>query len=408
MLSIELFLVIRTMHLTDNAAKAGVLFTIYSLAQVFTNLFYIKFPTLLHGNPFRVALQYFLATGLSIGGFIVSFSIDSYSMLIISLIVIGYGTCCWTIIFESTSNLAFPKEQLQQLAFMRQLFEAIGFLVPGVCVTLVKFFLSNGVASDNKIIETSSKILGGTSFLFVVLSFDQVFSKVSNIRYERTTRSEGEAASSILGDLKVFFGTSIILYFMIYALFLAMSNMKMGTLSLVTEHYFGLDGTFLGIHTIALPVGGMFMSIWTLSQKSLPDDKSTIFKDSLYLFLLLATMIALSSLTPIPNETVAKILLILEGFISGAIFCRLSSSALSLWYYRLKQCDPMFVTRATIINDIGQQVIMAVCFQLQTLLLEKVVVGNIEPFPVINSLAFFMPQAILCMFITLLTRFLKV
>ena len=404
MLSIELFLVIRTMHLTDNAAKAGVLFTIYSLAQVFTNLFYIKFPTLLHGNPFRVALQYFLATGLSIGGFIVSFSIDSYSMLIISLIVIGYGIACWSIILQSTSNLAFPKEQLQQLAFMRQLFEAIGFLVPGVCVTLVKFFLSNGVASDNKIIETSSKILGGTSFLFVVLSFDQVFSKASNIRYERTTRSEGKDASSILGHLKAFFGTSIFLYFMIYALYLAGTNLIMGTLSLVTERYFGLDATFFAISTIALPVGGMFMSIWTLRQKSLPDDKSTTFKDSLYLFFFFAAMIALSPLTPIANETVAMVLLVLEGFITGALFSRASSSALSLWYHQLKQCDPKFVTRATIFNDIGQQVVMAVCFQLQTLLLEKVVIGSVEPSPVINSLVFFMPQAIFCLIIALLIR----
>lgn len=48
MLSVKLFLVIRTLHLTYNVAEVGVLFLTYSLAKVFTNVSYIKFPTAFH------------------------------------------------------------------------------------------------------------------------------------------------------------------------------------------------------------------------------------------------------------------------------------------------------------------------------------------------------------------------
>ena len=122
-LSVELFLVVQIQELDMSISKAGLVYLMYALASIFTGLVLMRFPTIGLGTLTK-AIAYFVLSMVSmVGGFVGIFLVQSFGWMIVMGIVTGVGSAAWNINFQTISNMAFPKEQLGNVAHFRQLFE---------------------------------------------------------------------------------------------------------------------------------------------------------------------------------------------------------------------------------------------------------------------------------------------
>ena len=80
-------------------------------------------------------------------------------------------------------------------------------------------------------------------------------------------------------------------------------------------------------------------------------------------------------------------------FVAGLVYSFAINSAKALWLLILKNYDFSFVTRANVIENLGNQMIGAILFQLHTLLLDAVLSRDNETNDLVwaESCAFFLP-----------------
>lgn len=251
-LTIELFLVEYMIQMGNTATAAGLVFLAYSLADVSAALFSLWHPllwfgSLLRGSCFLIFAVLFMTSGLA-GVFYAA----SVPMMALSGIVCGLGTSTWFIHYQTLTNKAFDLSSLSKLAKMRQMFECLGFLLPSIVLAVI-------TQSDSgflNITKTSVLVLGGISVALFLVSSTQVIRGSADCK-----SSTDEKTQSVWEAIKSFVASSVIKYFLLDTVILAMSNLLFVTFSISTERYFGLEPAFLWLAAIAVPIGGAFSAI---------------------------------------------------------------------------------------------------------------------------------------------------
>jgi len=405
-LTIEIFIVIRTKEFTQDVARAGFLFLIYTLASIVTAFIRFRFPTLFFGSNARALSQYFISQALMIGGFIAAFNVDSYGLLMAALIAAGAGGGSWALTLQTLSNLGSPKEQLGQVAVTRVLFETIGFLLPGIILVVMMYAGGTTLSVEAAVIDRSATALGVLALAFNIISFDQTVIKGAQIRLDDTSQESDE--TTMWGSVKTFFGTSVVLYFAIMVLLMSFCNVFLGTISIATEAYFGLKSADLAFAVIGLPLGSMLAAGYqTISSSKLKAGKSTIFRCASGLVGILVLLFALSSLMPLSNGSAAKATLFCYGLVSGIFYAPAFAASDKLWMTRLKDCTPSFVSRASVVKFIVTDVVIAGVFQLVTFLVDTALRGKTHPSEFTASAVLFLPLIILLLAALLATCFIQ-
>ncbi|CAB9523941.1 Cardiolipin synthase 1 [Seminavis robusta] len=418
-LSIELFLVERTSELQLAVSQAGLLYLLYSLANILTGVALFHFPNAIFAGAatkngaFIVPV---LSAGSMTGGLFGMFLAESFSTMIIPSLFCGFGTAAWFIYYQTLTNLAFPKSQLGTVAQMRQGYECLGFLLISISLAMLDSLsmseASSSPASDvnsmkMSIVQQSAVVLGVLAAIFHLVSFP-VMSSYASILVASGSAAEDEdlkddiekqtpIRESIWGALQQFFGTSVRQYFALRSILAAFSAILLGTSSLTTEVIFGLQPNFLWITAIGFPLGGIIsvgsgilFGSWVQR-----DPNSTVRGGTTGLLVTLVLVIIIHPLVSVElSVPSAKFFLFIFGLTVGIIYSGTYVAAVELWYLRLKDCDVSFVSRASALHELGCQAVIAGVFQLQTILIEETVSKG-DPSRLVEGLVFFGPMAAL-------------
>ncbi|CAB9500156.1 Cardiolipin synthase 1 [Seminavis robusta] len=371
-LSLELFLVMRIDELDFAVSQAGTVFLLYLMASITAGLFFLWQPSIFFGSAVRGTAFVVLGVSFMFGGFLGMFHVQSFAAITALAMVSGIGSASWNINLQAMTNLAFPKDQLGSAAMMRTLLESIGFLIPSICLAIV---MSTG--RDSSVVQVSATILGFLGVAFSLISADQVIRSAAFIQPNNTETPKEGLARDIWNVIRTYFGTSIVRNFMLNTILLAVANILMGTLSLITELYFGLEPEWLWLAAIAFPIGGM-ASIASQMLRKVKKNGKDIVHTGLWNFSFLFAVCILLGIFAFPptQQDAAKGLLFLFGFLAGAIYAVTFSASVALWLVKLKGHDADFVSRACVVDNLGVQAIIALVFQLQTLLVDTVTQSN--------------------------------
>ena len=169
-----------------------------------------------------------------------------------------------------------------------------------------------------------------------------------------------------------------------------------GTLSITTENYFGLDPALFWIGAMGFPIGGMAIIFDRRIKKSGIDRSTNDFRlGCIAVAVVLMLPIAATPLFPPMNEKLAKTSMFFFCFVAGLVYSFAMKSATETWLFILKNYDVSFVTRANVIDSLRNQMIGAILFQLQTLLLDSVLSRDNETNDLnwAKSCAFYLPPA---------------
>lgn len=240
----------------------------------------------------------------------------------------------------------------------------------------------------------SATILGVIGFIFYLLSFQQVLRAAKQIDPEKVGSLTDE--TSVKDSLKIFFTSSILKYFGLDSILLAVASVLNGSMSLITEEYFGLKPTFLWLAALGIPIGGIISVGLEMRSKIKLDSKTRVHRNGICLALLLTLMLLLWDLAPVTDEKAAKSGLFFFGLFVGMFWSVSFSAAFALWLLKLKDESTGFIARANVIHNGGVEVITAVVFQLQAVLFDVVETNNDQDSSnVLWSLSLFGPVTVL-------------
>lgn len=387
-LTIELFLVKHIIDAGFEVTTAGLVFLVYSLANVVAGLSFLWFPTLWLGTPFRATSFFVISVSLMSFGFIGILVTEALISMTFSGILCGIGTAMWFVNYHTLTTTAFSKENIGQVAQFRQLFECIGFLFPSLCLGVV-----SSTADSTESILFSTIALCIVAGIFFLTSSGMVIRSASNIQRDTLVRTE-----SVWNAIKTFARSPVSKYFVLNSILLAAANLFFATISVVTETYFGLEATFLWLAAIGFPIGGAISVAFALKRGSQKDDRHDVLVGSFYLagIFTILTIISpwVANQSPADNEPVAKATLFGVGTILGFFYSGTFTSAFALWLGQLNDQSPDFVARANVLHNVGVQLIIACLFQIQAILIDMVEDKNLSS--IVESLILFGPLIILC------------
>ena len=147
---------------------------------------------------------------------------------------------------------------------------------------------------------------------------------------------------------------------------------------------------------MGFPIGGMAIIFDRRIKKSGIDRSTNDFRlGCIAVAVVLMLPIAATPLFPPMNEKLAKTSMFFFCFVAGLVYSFAMKSATETWLFILKNYDVSFVTRANVIDSLGNQMIGAILFQLQTLLLDSVLSRDNETNDLnwAKSCAFYLPPA---------------
>lgn len=382
-LSVELLLILRIQELHWDVREAGFLFLLYSLASVAGSLLLMCFPSLFLGSSTRAWAFVVLTVGAACIGFVLAFNVESFWTMTVFASISAWGTAVWSTNYRTIVNLAFPDSDMGEISRIAQLYECAGFLLPSIClatvVSLTNIELMGGregsleeyaEGTSGSVVRYTASLLGAVAAMFYLVGADVM------LRGAQHTRPGNQDTDLSLWEAtKVFFGTaSLLKVFGINAVLLAAANIIMATMSLITEHIFGLEPTLLWIAAIGFPLGGILSVVLQLTKNDTIDAKSSVMAGSAQMSIFTILCLVLSPLTAPPNsDAVAKMLLFFFGFIIGLLYSTTFASSVEWWLLGLSSnYDTSFVSRASVLYGIGMQGIIAVVFQVQTTIIDHV------------------------------------
>lgn len=388
-LSVELLLILRIQELHWDIRDAGLIFLLYSLASVVGSLLLMFFPSLFLGSSPRAWAFLVLTVGAACIGFVLAFNLQNFWGMAILASISAWGTSVWSTNYRTIVNLAFPDSDMGDLSRIAQVFECIGFLLPSIClaivVSLTNFEVMGQGEADStweedreifsgSVVRYTASLLGGVAAMFYLLGADLMLRAA-----QKTRPGNRDTDLSLWEAMKVFLGTpSLLKVFGINAILLAAANIIMATMSLITEHVFGLEPTLLWIAAIGFPLGGILSVVLQLSKNDATDAKSSVTTGSVHLSIFTAFCLVLCPLVAPPNsDQVAKTLLFFFGFVVGLLYSTTFASSVEWWLLGLSSnYDTSFVSRASVLYGIGMQAIIAVVFQVQTTIVDHVLTSE--------------------------------
>ena len=386
--TLELFLVLRMQELGFAMSKAGIVYLLFGVSSVFTGVFFILWPSFCFGSKCKASIFILWSLASMVAGLIAVFRVESIAAIISWAVVCGVGSTAWKINFEALT-VSFPTEYLESIAFHRQLFECLAFLLPSICMAVVF-----SIEADAELVSLSTTILGVIAALFSFLSMDQVVGSASNITPGDEEKDIIETGTTIAKAFKDFFFTSVVKYCFLNAGITAIGILVVGTLPITTENYFGLDPALFWIGAMAFPIGGMAIIFDRRIKKSGIDRSTNDLRVGCIAVAVVCMLpIAATPLFPPINEKLAKTSMFFFCFVAGLVYSFAINSAKALWLLILKNYDVSFVTRANVIESLANQMIGAILFQLHTLLLDAVLRRDNETNDLVwaESCAFFLP-----------------
>ena len=388
-LSIELFIIQHIINIGLSLPNAGTIFLVYSLADIISSLFFLAYPTICYGSRLRGAVFFCVTVEAQVIGFVGMFTATSFIRIAMFSCLCGMGSSGWFVNYQTLTNLEFPKDKLSEVAQLRQGFECIGFFLPSICLAILNSKHNESLDADS-IIRTSCIILAAIGFLFYLAGAYKIILAAGRALERTPTEIGGDGCvppprppssrASFRVSTVSFFGSSVTKYFILDSVLLALSNVLFGTMSLLTTYLFGLEGTYLWLAALGVPIGGIGSVV--IAQRSNQigrDDKTRVVRGSVamtILFILLIVMSPIQSKALEDGGIASKTSLFMFGLYIGYFYSGTFTSAFALWLDKLKAFPTDFVSRANVYHNVGIQLIMAAIFQLQTLLVDKVQGSN--------------------------------
>ena len=281
-LTIELFLVAYTTSIGYSAAVAGLIFLAYNMAENCTALFSLWRPNMWFGSLRRGWCFLAFSVGFMTAGFIFLFYSTSVFVMAIAATGYGLGSGTWYVHYNTLMSKGFHGASSSGLSHMRHIFECIGFLLPSIVLAVT-------MQTDSDlgyILNTSTLTLGGISLVFFFVSSSQI------ARISAECEPSAQLSQSVWDAVKSFVTSSVVKYFFLEALMIALSSMWFASLSICTERYFRMDSTFLWLAAIGVPIGGMFSSIFGMKGWfTHNDDRRVVLNGSLTLAAIFIVMI---------------------------------------------------------------------------------------------------------------------
>jgi len=171
-LSLELFIVPYILKEDFTISMAGTFFLIYSICDIISGSIFLWFPSLFLGSRARALFFFFSTVGSQIAGFILFFVSRNVILMGLSIGLCGLGTSSWFVNYQILINFAFPRDELKKAASFRQMFEALGFLLPSLSLLIIYSVVPENLI-DN-VFSITAIVLGTTAFLFYFASFADV------------------------------------------------------------------------------------------------------------------------------------------------------------------------------------------------------------------------------------------
>ena len=249
--TLQIFLVLRMQELGFAVSKAGIVYLLFGISSGLTGVFFVVWPSFCVGSRCKAFAFFLLSLGSMLSGLIAALRVESIAAIISWAVVCGVGSTAWKINFKALT-VSFPTEYLESIAFHRQLFECLAFLLPSICMAVVF-----SIEADAALVSLSTTILGVIAALFSFLSMDQVVGSASKITPGDEEKGIIETGTTIAKAFKDFFFTSVVKYCFLNAGITAIGILVVGTLPITTENYFSLDPALFWIGAMAFPIGGM-------------------------------------------------------------------------------------------------------------------------------------------------------
>ena len=280
-LTIELFLVEYTTSIGYSAAVAGLIFLVYNMADSCAALFSLWRPNMWFGSLRRGWCFLAISVGCMTAGFIFLFYSTSIPVMVVAAMVCGLGTATWFVHYLTLMSKGFQASS-SGLSKIRHIFECLGFLLPSIVLAVTM-----QTESDlGHILKTSTLTLAGISLVFFFVSSPQI------ARISADCEPNAQLSQSVWDAAKSFATSSVVKYFFLEALMLALSSMWFASLSICTQRYFGLDSTFLWLAAIGVPIGGMFSSVFGMKGWfTHNDDRRVVLNGTLTLAAIFTVMI---------------------------------------------------------------------------------------------------------------------
>ena len=349
---------------------AGTFFLIYSICDALSGSIYLWVPTLFIGSRSRALIFSFSTVGSQIAGFILFFLSHDLVLMAISIGLCGIGTSSWFVNYQTLMNVAFPRDEFKKAASVRQMFEAVGFLLPSICLAIFFFAIPDNQAES--VVSITASVLGAIAFVFYVVSMSDVV-KLAAMPTNFVTQSQ-RIELSVWQSTKLFFKSSILRYFLLNSILLAMSNILGGTMAIMTTYYFRLEDTSLWAGALGIPVGGIMSAAIALFIGRL-DETLRFYTSSMFLIFTFVILLASTSgaIEHFEDKIVASYITLFSfGVVVGYFFSEVWAVAFACWLKELKRYPTAFVSRANSFHNIGVQAILAISFQLQTLALDNI------------------------------------
>lgn len=252
-LSLKLFIVPHTLKGGFSISMAGTFFLIYSICDIVSGSIFLWYPALFVGSRTRALVFFFSTVGSQIAGFILFFVSHNGILMALSIEMCGMGTSLWFVNYLTLINASFPRDELKKAASVRQFFEAIGFLLPSITLAISNFVIPENLADD--IFSITAFVLGAIASVFYIASFADVV----NVAAIPTTQGTGlqYVKLSVWQCTKLFCKSSILRYFLLNSILLAMSNIIGGTMAIMTTYHFCQEDTSLWVGALGIPIGAM-------------------------------------------------------------------------------------------------------------------------------------------------------
>ena len=387
-LGVELSILPRMTQLGYSAGLAGNVFLLYSVFSIVAGLFFLLYPSACFGKTHAQTWAFELVSVLLMClGFAGMVNVTQLWAIYMGGVCAGLGSAAWNINYQAMCAVSFPEEKMHKLALYRQLFESVGFLLPAVILAIPKSSGGNGNP-----IGVTAIVLALAAFLFHLLSSSRLVNAAvsmsdASVSYSVLTFRD------VLKAIKDFLMTSIVALFLVTSIMLASSNLIMGTLSVITRDYFGLqDEQDLWVGALGFPLGGIVSVL--ISSKFLMGKfniKNLVMRGMQAMISFFAVLIAISPLLPVNSKSTGTVSLFLFGFFGGFIYCQTYTSSLTMWLRKLKSYPVAFNSQAAVINNLEVQAIIATVFQLQTILIHSAGIDDGQKPSWVTALVIFLP-----------------
>ena len=236
--TLQIFLVLRMQELGFAVSKAGIAYLLFGISSGLTGVFFVVWPSFCVGSRCKAFAFFLLSLGSMLSDLIAVLRVESIAAIISWAVVCGVGSTTWKINFEALT-VSYSKENLESIAFLRQLFECLGFLLPSICVSILF-----SIETDTALVPLSTTILGVIAALFSLLSMDQVVGSASKIN--PCDEEDIIQTGTIVKACKDFFFTSVGKYCFLNAvinavgIFMVCRSLRRITLVWIL-HYFRLE-----------------------------------------------------------------------------------------------------------------------------------------------------------------------